>query len=295
MSTQRTPPPSVDGSESFNVAKRKKPAKTSPTAFDQSDLEFLTSTRSEIQSAVDESVRFAINSYFKKEFNALKSELATLKDVEASMKFLSADYDLIKKELEESRSSVTTLTKSNSELSNKVEDLSARLNIMEQHSRETNIEINGVPENKSENLVILTKQLGSAVSFPIQESEIQSCSRVRKMDESSNRPRSIIVKLANTRTRDGILASVSKYNRSNPTEKLHSGLLGYAGSKVPVYVSEHLSPYYKALHAQTRKVARENNIKYVWIRNGRINIRKDDGSPAKQIKCYDSLKVLQGN
>lgn len=290
MSVQHSPPSTpttekMEPEEPTIVNNRKRARVISPTSREPE----LSTSRSEIESVVNDSVKFAIDSYFRKEFGSLKADLATLKDLEASIKFLSEDYDLVKKELEESKTTINTLTKSNTELSVKVEDLSARLNAIEQYSRESNIELNGVPENKSENLTSLTKQLCSAVSCTIQETEILSCSRVRKMDETSKRPRSIVVKLANTQKRDEVLASVAKYNKANPKQKLHSGLLGYGGTKVPIFVSEHLSPYYKALHARTRKFARENNYEYVWIRNGRIYIRKDEDSPAKHIKNYESL------
>ncbi|OWR46732.1 hypothetical protein KGM_215426 [Danaus plexippus plexippus] len=68
--------------------------------------------------------------------------------------------------------------------------------------------------------------------------------------------------------------------------------MGYGTNKSPVYVSEHLSPHFKALHARTRKIARDKEYRYTWIRNGRIYVRKNDQSPAKQIKCFESLDHL---
>ncbi|XP_026324279.1 uncharacterized protein LOC113233369 [Hyposmocoma kahamanoa] len=167
-----------------------------------------------------------------------------------------------------------------------------RLNLLEQHARETNVEINGIPEHKPENHVSVFKQLSSAVSRPIADTNVLFCTRVRKMDDSSERSCAIVVKLPSTEIRDEILAAVAKFNKATPSEKLHSGHLGYGGKTSPIFVSEHLAPYYKALHARTRHVARDKDYKYVWIRNGRIFVRKNDQSPAKQIKSYENLNNL---
>ncbi|KAL4719615.1 hypothetical protein ACJJTC_012988 [Scirpophaga incertulas] len=151
-------------------------------------------------------------------------------------------------------------------MSSAMRDLSTRLTLMEQHCRENNLEITGF--------------------------RFLSCTRVRKLDAASKRPRSIVVKLTNTRTRDSVLAAVYKFNRANPNEKLNAHLLGYGGDKSAVYISEHLCPYYKRLHAETRKLAREKGLKYVWIRNGRIFIRRNEESQAKQIKSLEDLRKL---
>lgn len=136
-------------------------------------------------------------------------------------------------------------------------------------------------------------QLGKVVSYNIQEPDILSVTRIKKLDLDSKRPRSIVVKLRNTRIRDEVLASVMKFNKSlDKDKKLNSNHLGYGGTKSPVFVSEHLSPMNKAIHAETRKVAREKGYKYVWVRDGRILVRKDDGARPKQVKSLLAASLL---
>lgn len=242
-----------------------------------------------IQNTVKESVESAVSTFFSKEFELIKNELKRLNELKESVEYLSFEYDRVKADLAVPEEKIKSLAKDNSTLNQTVESLSARLNLIEQHSRENNLEISGIPENRSENLYSVINQLGNTVSLPIPETDILSCTRVRKMDETYKRPRSVIVKLRNTKVRDSIIAAVSKFNKKRQTERLNSGDLGYGGNKSNIYVSGHLSPFYKALHARTRNVAKEKGIRYVWIRNGRIFFRKNDQSPAKQIKCYNSL------
>uniref|UniRef100_A0A2H1VZ12 SFRICE_040031 n=1 Tax=Spodoptera frugiperda TaxID=7108 RepID=A0A2H1VZ12_SPOFR len=64
---------------------------------------------------------------------------------------MSDEFDRVKSELQGSKEANQLIRKENKLLKNTVSDLS-------------NIEINGVPENKSENLINIVVQLGKVVS-----------------------------------------------------------------------------------------------------------------------------------
>lgn len=265
---------------------------SSPAASPAADDALLVTIRQEIQKSVAESVETLVKMFFTKEFNEIKTELVSLRGLRDGLEFLSADYDRIKSELKDSQEKMILISKENLTLTNRVNDLTVRLNLVEQHSREANIEINGVPENKSENIVAITRQLCKAVSIPLLDTDVLAGTRVRKMNEDNDRPRSIVIKLNTVKKRDDVLAAVSRFNKANPNSKLNTSTLGYGGKKTQIYVSEHLSPYNKALHASTRKAAQVKGFKYVWIRNGRIFVRKDDQAPARLIKDHDTLASL---
>lgn len=53
-----------------------------------------------------------------------------------------------------------------------------------------------------------------------------------------------------------------------------------------------LSPTNKSLHAATRLKAKEKGYKHVWIRGGRIYIRKTDDSEYRIIRDMDSLNKI---
>lgn len=120
-----------------------------------------------------------------------------------------------------------------------------------------------------------------------------SCNRVQKQNKSSNLPKTVICRLVNKLKRDNLLAAVYKYNRSHPKEKLNTKLLGYGDKESPVYISEHLTQANKSLHAITRIWAKEHKFKYVWVRNGKIFLRKDDENPARLVLHQDFLKTLE--
>ncbi|KAJ8731735.1 hypothetical protein PYW08_014465 [Mythimna loreyi] len=249
----------------------------------------ISELRKEIESVLTLHLQASLKAYFENEFIQLKK---TLQGLEESVEFIGKEYDVMKIELNQNKEVLSQLKKENDELKTCVSDLSVRLNIVEQHSRQDNIELNGIPENQAENLLNTVLQLGKIISCNINAEDVSSVTRVKKMDVQSSRPRSVIVKLKNARKRDEILASVTKFNRAHVSDKLNSSHLGYGGAKQPVFVSEHLSPLNKAIHAQARKLAREKGYKYVWVRDGRILVRKDDGARPMHIKSLQAATLM---
>lgn len=102
----------------------------------------------------------------------------------------------------------------------------------------------------------------------------------------------MIVKLPCQRRRDELLAAVTRFNKKNSADKLNSQHLGIGSRRVPVFVSEHLTPTNKYLHAAARRKAKETGTMFIWVRDGRIFARKNERSPAVYIKNEESLKLI---
>lgn len=194
--------------------------------------------------------------------------------------------------MNEKNAIISSLEKKNDSLTQQVMTLNDRLGLVEQHMRSTNLEINGIPEHRTENLIKTIEQLGSVVDNPISENDILHVTRIAKLNKETDRPRSVIVKLKSQRRRDELLAAVIQYNRKHNSNKLNSEHLGISGRRVPVFVAEHLTPTNKHLHAATRKKAKETGYKFVWVRDGRIFARKNEQSPAIFVRNIETLKVL---
>lgn len=224
-----------------------------------------------------------------KELESFKSEV---REIAESMTFFNAKFEEFENQQRASREIVQQLQTENAALKSTIGDLLGRVNTVEQQSRSNNFEVQCLPESKNENLYSIVTQLGKAVNCDIKEIDILHCTRIAKLSPSNPRPRSVVVQLSSPRLRDQILASVIKYNRDNPQDKLHSGHMGFSGRKSPIYVVEHLSPTNKALHAATRIRAKEKNYKYVWVRNGKIFVRKTDETQYMLIKNRDCLSKI---
>ncbi|CAH2211645.1 jg214 [Pararge aegeria aegeria] len=209
-----------------------------------------------------------------------------------SVQFLSDAHDAQLGSSEETRKSITHLSSENQNLRLQLTELNSKLDLLEQQARDCNLEIQCIPENKNENIFTLVQQMASAVSCDLKLENILNLHRVAKVDAQSQRPRSIVVKLSSPRIRDDFLASVKRFNKKHQQDKLNTSHLGIPVNKRAIYVMEHLSLKNKKLHAATRLAAKEKKYEYVWIRNGRIFVRKNNESGALWIKNTEALSNL---
>lgn len=258
-------------------------------------------TSEEVRSIVQEVIKTEFATMLKQInatiINIVNSELAPIRtdldQLRESLNFHTTRFDEFRSEHVEFKNATKEIKDDNIKLQTTVADFGQRLNYLEQQTRASNLELQCLPENKQENLYTIVKQLGSLVGCGIQDSDISHCTRVAKLNTSNIRPRSIVVQLTSPRIRDQLLAAVINYNKDKGHEKLNTSDFGIAGNRSPVFVAEHLSPAYKALHAATRLKAKEKGYKYVWVRNGRIFVRKTDGDEHVLIRSLDTLNKLE--
>lgn len=281
----------------FNVTRRKAhnkpesqpaPATSGPTDFvTHSDIQMII--RDELRSAMSGFIG-ELNSTLNNRFRELNEKLDEYK---ASLSFLSDQFDTLKSDLEQNTSMVNKLKNENDSLRSEVASLSSRMRLMDQLSRSTNLELQCVPERKTENVITIVKQLGSVVGCPLSDVDITYCSRTAKANPNTSRPKSILVKLSTPRMRDSLLAATILYNKKHPNEKLNTSILGLDDKKLPVYVVENLSSENKQLHAAARLRAKQLGYKYVWVRSGRVYMRKSDASEAVYVRNEDVINSLK--
>lgn len=254
--------------------------------------------RDDLVEAISErvlaSIRLELPSIFSR---VLSKELSTIKtdvqELRKSVEFISGAHDDLKLSIETLVKDNTILKSANQLLQTTVHDLEGRLNGLEQHLRENNLELHGVPEFRSENLSTVLNQCAQFTGHKLNDGDVVGCVRVAKLNKDSKLPKTIVAKFRSVRCRDEFYSAVYRYNKANPNDKLNTNHLGIAGEKKPVYVSEHLSPFYKTLHAASRKKAKETGYKFVWVRNGRIFVRKDPDSSYIHIKNQESLALIR--
>lgn len=263
-------PPSTRPNENVTI----RPKGNAPAPISDDEGMYVSECR--LREILQHELKSTIRTYVSEELKHINVQLSEFKE---SLTFFNQQYEDLKNKFDEKCTVMNRLETENIALASSVKDLSVRLTLVEQHMRENNVEINGVPEHRTENLVITVKQLAEVVKSPVDDGDILHVARVAKLDKNSSRPRSVIVKLRSPRQRDALLAAVSKFNRNKQNlDKLSSQHLGIAGPQTPIFVAEHLTPANKSLHAATRKKAKEMGYKFVWVRNGRIFVRKSEES-----------------
>lgn len=245
----------------------------------------------EVRSIVREEMKNLLD-VFKK---SILDEFTTkTNEVLASINFLEDQYENIKKDLSARNEVIKILQLENKTLHSKVNDLQTRLTLIENQSRASNLEIQCIPEHRSENIISTVKQLAANVKYNLSDTDIQSCSRIMKINKESPRPRSVLVKFSSPRIRDNFLAATIAFNKQAKCneDKLNTSHIGIGGKKQPIYVTEHLPPATKALHAEARIKAKELKYEFVWIKNGRVFMRKSKSSDYIIIKSSESLLNL---
>ncbi|KAJ8712620.1 hypothetical protein PYW07_005462 [Mythimna separata] len=230
-----------------------------------------------------------MKSMLSKELQSINSKIDSMDN---SMKFINSQYEDILKKLSTSEQTILVLQKENADIKSVTNSLKVRLDQLEQQTRSNNVEIQCLPEKKHEDLLKIVTDLSKAVGCDLENRDVLHCTRVAKLKPDNMRPRSIIVQLASPRLRDRFLASTITFNKANKENKLNSTHIGCPGPKTAIYVNEHLSPTYKALHAAARIKAKELGYKFVWVRSGRIFMRKVEESDHIMIKNMDTLNKL---
>lgn len=254
----------------------------------------------DIRQLIQESIKNAQNEMLTKFIEKMKltlnQQLQPIRDqidsMDKSMAFMNAQYEDLLKKYTASEENMKELRRENSEMRVCISDLSSRMNQLEQQTRANNVEIQCLPEKTHENLIDIVSQLSKIVGSGIQDNDIKHCTRVAKQNASNNRPRAVVVQLASPRNRDQFLAATIKFNKSNPDNKLNTNHLGYTGPKSPIYITEHLSTTNKSLHAAARMKAKEIGYQFVWVRGGRIFMRKAQESEHVLIRNKDTLDKL---
>lgn len=157
------------------------------------------------------------------------------------------------------------------------------MNEIEQYSRNKNVEIKGVEEVGKENLKEIVVSIADKLGVNMSVEEIDVIHRVN--NRNNREPRDIIVQFKRREIRDSLL-QVKKVKINNID--ITKGKLDKL-----VYINEHLTPYNKMLFWEARKKSNDKGFRFVWIKNGKIFVRKHETEKAHRIQNEDDLKKIE--
>lgn len=178
---------------------------------------------------------------------------------------------------------IETLKDENKQLKERLDVMETKLDEAEQYSRRNCVEIQGVPV--AENDVIGTvRRVGKAIGMNITDEMIDTCHTLRKRPNTEGPP-GIIVKFVRRIDADDMLA------KKRGKKDLSTRHLDLQTDK-PIYINESLTPLKRRLMGMAREVRRSNNYKWLWVRAGKIFMKKEDNSPVILIKCQADLNKL---
>lgn len=230
-------------------------------------------------------------------FNLITELRTDFKRVEANLgasltschEELAETKQLVNKQREELAAwmkTVEELRTENCTLRKRVAVLESRVDESEQYSRRNTLEIHGVPEQKGESVVSLVKAVGRALDYPVEDSMIDACHRLR-VREGSGKPPGIIIRMVRRMDADALL------QKRRVKRNLNTSDIGLATvSAGAVFVNESLTPARRRLLYLARQVKNEKGYAFLWIRGGKILLRKDQGAKVKVISHLEDLKNL---
>lgn len=208
--------------------------------------------------------------------------------------FISGQYEDLKKLLCTTNLELKSVKEENNTLKENLCLLTARVKSLEDENikqqqwvRLQNVEITGIPENANENTVAIVQKISQHIGVHIEQSDLEFAHRVqprRAVSAVSARP--IIVRLRQRAIKDQIVAAARKYRNLNTRD------MGIGGEINNIYINEHLTKDNKMLLSSCKQKAKEVNFKYIWTKNCRIFVRKNESSPPIPIISMQDLSKI---
>ena len=151
------------------------------------------------------------------------------------------------------------------------EELFCRMNEMEQYSRKRNIVISGIPFEEEENTKAVVQKFASGIRIELKDYEINAVHRLSTKKEHTP----IIVCLNNLEKKEELIEWSKRNNKKQ------------GANKKPIFISEHLTRFNGEL---LREAKQREDVKYAWVKNGRILIKRSEESKVEELRSFQQLE-----
>lgn len=201
------------------------------------------------------------------------------REVSQTLQFLSDSFEELKQENKLIKEKLKEEQKKLDIANTRIRALEERMEEIEHESRNKNIILTNVPTQESENTKELVQKIIKAINVDMGREEFLSTRISKKL----NAP--ILIKLKNEDTRRRIL----EQRKAHGTLKMQD--CGFQQENI-VYFNEDLPRYKQELYAKARDFRREHRYAYVWVKDGKIFIRKTESARPLHIKSEKDLEHL---
>lgn len=199
---------------------------------------------------------------------------------------LKVKLEDIAKQVANFTNEMTIIKQENVNLKKQVNVLTTKINNMEQNAKENVLEIHGVPNKKDENLIELVKKVSTSIGFNFEEKMIDNCFRYGSRNATNN-PGGIVVKFLRK------IDAESFIQKRKEKRNLNTRDLGFMeGLSNPVYVNCSLTQWKRQLLNSARRAKTEKQYTFLWVRNGRIYMRKTPGDKSVVIESEEDIAKL---
>lgn len=229
-----------------------------------------------------------------KRFVEMETSLAgKLTDFEESLNFYGNIMDELAKSIKSIETKnlliekrLTTQEAENVELKTRVKELEGLLRQQEQREQATKLEISGlinpaVNENQTVQKLLELAQLQEE-NFQFKAEKIV---KKPKEGQSGTSNTKIIVQFKTVETRNIVLSKIK-------SGKLYLKLSELIQGGEKIYCHEHLTQYYRKLLYEANKVKFDKKYSYLWVKNGKILLKKTADSNIESLICMNDLNKM---
>lgn len=205
-----------------------------------------------------------------------------------SVNFMSDKFDLFGKQLQEIMQSMKNiieenkiLKEQNNNLRNDFNILFKKTNSLEQKSLENFVEIVGVPKINNEDCKITIEKIATSLNV-----EIGIVNAFRIQSKFNNKPSKIVVEVTSKRCKRDLMETSRK-------NKLTGNRVDVNWKNDPIYINDNLTQFNRNVFFKTKAFARDSGYRFVWFRDSKIFIKKNENSKAILIEDELSLTKLK--
>lgn len=249
-----------------------------------------------IKKEILEEMAIKINSFealvqqIWQQHNAFNNRLNTIETSLENFRKEQDTYNSFPEKLLNLQTTLAAIEHENISIKSKLSDLELldqNVNDVEQRARLNNLEIFGLPKQKTENLVSITCKIATKLGVPLTGEDIDYSTRIPSRIKNNGLPKTVIIRFKSIQLRDSLLSAARKKRGLSSTD------IEIPGESKPIYINEHLTLKNKSLLKATRTKCRELGFQNVWTRNAKIYVRQHNKAPAVRILSLEQLESLK--
>jgi len=206
-------------------------------------------------------------------------EISRLKNIEDKLGELGSRIELVDSRVTAAEASIVNCQQNLALQDRKSEEIL-------QYLRKDNLEINGIPEQETEDLWQIFEDLSKAAGYHIPKQHIQNIHRVPT--KIQGKPKPIIVKLLHSHHKKGLLAA---------KPRLETDAINIPGDKAPIFIADHLTPYQRQLFADARSIVRKlggrDKGASTWVFSRKIYLKVPGDTRGRLISTAADLAPFQ--
>lgn len=215
--------------------------------------------------------------------DVLKEILIRQREMHQSMSFMNEMYERLLKDNSDLKTTIAHQAKVINEIQAENLILKNEVDNIAQYSRRNIVEVHGIKDMTNDSCLNILCAIARKIDMQIDEREIDTCHVINTL---SSRPNKAVFKFVRKVIRDEFLEKCRKAMLSEKDVFMDSA------TNNRIYVNEQLSPHFRQLMGRANSKRKQLSWRYIWTVNGKIKVRKDNGTPVIVINSESDLDKI---